>query len=60
MTQKENQVFIRGRVPESLRARFKAMCALKGRDMGDVLKELVEKWLEDNENPSPNQGKGNK
>jgi hypothetical protein len=51
----EKEVFIRGRVPEVIRARFKATCALKGRDMGDVLRELVEQWLTDNEEPRPAQ-----
>lgn len=52
MSEAENQVFVRGRVPESVRARFKATCALEGRDMSEVLRELIEKWLEDHENPS--------
>ena len=53
MSEAENQVFVRGRVPESIRARFKATCALEGRDMSEVLRELIEKWLEEHENPSP-------
>ncbi len=52
MSEAENQVFVRGRVPESLRARFKATCALEGRDMSDVLRELIEGWLEENEKSS--------
>ena len=52
VSEAEKQVFVRGRVPESVRARFKATCALEGRDMGDVLKELIEKWLAENEKPS--------
>ncbi|MGQ4648145.1 plasmid partition protein ParG [Lyngbya aestuarii] len=53
MSEGEKPVFVRGRVPESLRVRFKATCALEGRDMGDVLKELIENWLEEKENPLP-------
>jgi predicted DNA-binding protein len=53
VSEAENQVFVRGRVPESLRARFKATCALEGRDMSDVLRELIEGWLEENEKSSP-------
>lgn len=49
MSEAEKPVFVRGRVPESVRARFKATCALEGRDMGDVLQELIEKWLEEQE-----------
>ncbi|HEY9665483.1 MAG TPA: plasmid partition protein ParG [Coleofasciculaceae cyanobacterium] len=60
MSEAENQVFVRGRVPESVRARFKATCALEGRDMSEVLRELIEKWLQEHENPSPTKkGKGN-
>jgi predicted DNA-binding protein len=59
VSEAENPVFVRGRVPESVRARFKATCALEGRDMSDVLKELIENWLEEHENPSPGKkGKG--
>jgi hypothetical protein len=33
--------------------------ALEGLDMSDVLKELIENWLEEHENPSPGKkGKG--
>lgn len=55
MSEAEKPVFVRGLVPESVRARFKATCALEGRDMGNVLKELIEKWLEERESGS--QGK---
>lgn len=60
MSEAEKEVFIRGRVPEAVRARFKATCALRGRDMSDVLRELVEKWLADNETSAPTRGKENK
>jgi predicted DNA-binding protein len=60
VSEAENQVFVRGRVPESVRARFKATCALEGRDMSEVLRELIEQWLEEHENPLPTKkGKGN-
>ena len=52
MSEAEKPVFVRGVVPESVRARFKATCALEGRDMGNVLKELIEKWLEERESAS--------
>jgi hypothetical protein len=35
-----------------MKARFKATCALLGRDLGDVLQELIEKWLEEHETAS--------
>jgi hypothetical protein len=45
--------YVRGRVPESVRARFKASCALQGRDMSEVLEELIKRWLEEHETPVP-------
>ncbi|WP_348230285.1 plasmid partition protein ParG [Trichocoleus desertorum] len=51
-------MFVRGRVPESIRARFKATCALQGRDMSDVLGELIEQWLQKNENPPAQKRQG--
>lgn len=53
MPAEEKEVFIRGRVPETVRARFKATCALLGRDMGEVLRELVEQWLVENAESTP-------
>jgi hypothetical protein len=32
-----------------VRARFKAACALRGQDMGEVLGEMIMKWLEEHE-----------
>lgn len=49
----EKQVFVRGRVEESVRARFKAMCAIKNRTMDSVMEEIILKWLQENESPSP-------
>jgi ParG len=53
VSEPEKPVFVRGRVPESVRARFKASCALQGRDMSEVLEELIKKWLEEYEAPAP-------
>ena len=49
MSEAEKPVFIRSRVPESVRARFKAACALQSRDMSEVLEELINRWLEEYE-----------
>jgi hypothetical protein len=38
---------------ESLRARFKSICALKQVSMNEILIKLVEDWLKQNENHSP-------
>lgn len=47
----EKPVFVRARVPQKTRARLKAACALQGRDMNDVIKELIDKWLQENDKP---------
>ncbi|NMG20714.1 plasmid partition protein ParG [Brasilonema bromeliae] len=50
----EKEVFVRGRVPESVRARFKAACALKNKTMDSVMESLILEWLKENENdPRP-------
>lgn len=56
----EKQVTYKMFLPESLRARFKSICALKGVSMNEVLVQLVQKWLEENENISLVKGKENK
>ncbi len=45
----EKPVFVRARVSQKLRAKFKAACALEGKGINDVLNELIEKWLEEHE-----------
>ncbi len=49
--EKEEPVFVRARVSQNIRARFKAACALQGRGINDVLNELIEEWLKNNEKP---------
>lgn len=49
----EKQVTYKMFLPESLRAKFKSICALKGISMNEVLMQLVQKWIEENETPSP-------
>lgn len=49
----EKQVSYKMFLPESLRARFKSICALKGVSMNEILIQLVQKWIEENENTSP-------
>jgi hypothetical protein len=49
----EKQVSYRMFLSESLRARFKSICALKQVSMNQILIELVEDWLKQNENHSP-------
>jgi len=56
----EKQVTYKMFLPESLRAKFKSVCALRGISMNEVLLELVEKWVTEHENRSPtnNENKG--
>ena len=42
----EKSVFVRGRVTETVRARFKSACALQNRTMDSVMEELILNWLE--------------
>jgi hypothetical protein len=59
--EEEKQVTYKMFLPESLRARFKSLCALKGVSMNEVLVHLVEDWVSENESfaPAPKQkGKG--
>lgn len=55
----EKQVTYKMFLPESLRARFKSVCALKGISMNEILLNLVEKWVTENESsPADKQDKG--
>ncbi|MEI3650315.1 MAG: plasmid partition protein ParG [Dolichospermum lemmermannii FEM_B0920] len=47
----EKSVFVRGRVTETVRARFKSACALQNRTMDSVMEELILNWLEQ-QNPN--------
>ncbi|MEY2912691.1 MAG: hypothetical protein RLZZ184_2000 [Cyanobacteriota bacterium] len=37
----EKSVFVRGRVTETVQARFKSACALQNRTMDSVMEELI-------------------
>jgi hypothetical protein len=55
----EKQVTYKMFLSEPLRAKFKSLCALNGVSMNEVLVQLVEKWIEENDTPSPDKkGKG--
>lgn len=45
----EKQVTYKMFLPETLRARFKSICALKQVSMNQVLIDLVENWTKENE-----------
>ncbi|MBE7386252.1 MAG: ParG [Leptolyngbya sp. SIO1E4] len=44
-------VAIRVQMPNTLRAKFKAQCALKDKSMNEVVVELIEQWLSESEDP---------
>lgn len=52
----EKQVSYKMFLPESLRAKFKSLCALKGVSMNETLVQLVERWIEENEKPPASKG----
>jgi len=41
----DKMVAIRVQLPEALRAKFKAQCALQSKTMNEVVTELIEQWL---------------
>lgn len=43
-------VAIRVQMPDALRARFKAQCALQSKTMNEVVIELIEGWLSEGSN----------
>ncbi len=45
----EKQVTYKMFLTESLRAKFKSLCALKGVSMNEVLVELVKDWVSEQE-----------
>jgi hypothetical protein len=51
--EEEKQVTYKMFLSESLRARFKSLCALKGVSMNEVLIHLVEDWVNENESSAP-------
>lgn len=44
----DKAVAIRVQMPEKLRAKFKARCALQGKTMNEVVVALIEQWLAEN------------
>jgi len=46
----EKKVFVRGRVAESVKIKFKARCAIENQTMDSVMEELIKNWLEEKEN----------
>ena len=49
-TMEAKTVAIRVQMPDTLRAKFKAQCALQSKTMNEVVIELIEGWLSENSN----------
>ena len=47
MTKQEKLVSIRAEIPNDLKLKFKAQCALAGSDMRTELIKLIEKYVEE-------------
>jgi ParG len=48
----EKQVKMSVYLPEDVRARFKAACAMRKVSMNQVITDFIEEWLEQNETSS--------
>jgi hypothetical protein len=46
----EKKVALKGDVPESLRNKFKSLCAINNITMSEVLEDIVRKWINSHEN----------
>ena len=56
-----NMAELNGYVDKDLKRKFKLACTAQDRSMSEVLTELIERWLdEQNEPPAPKEAKGDK
>ncbi len=44
---KTQSVSVKVSMPDSLRAKFKAVCALKGTNMNETILKLIECWIKE-------------
>ena len=61
MSEKQKLVVVKTSIPEELRNSFKAVCAKEGKNMTDVLFDMIQDYVEERETPPPssdNKGKG--
>ncbi|HAZ44428.1 MAG TPA: ParG [Cyanobacteria bacterium UBA11369] len=49
MSEKQKLVIVKTSIPEELRNSFKAVCAKEGRNMNDVLSNLIEQYVKERE-----------
>ena len=41
----EREVYVRGKVKESVKVRFKAACVMQKKPMDEIMEELILEWL---------------
>ena len=61
MSEKQKLVVVKTSIPEELRNSFKAVCAKEGKNMTDVLFDMIQDYVEERETPPPssdNKAKG--
>lgn len=57
LSEKQKLVVVKTTIPEELRNSFKAACAKEGRNMSDVLSDLIEQYVGERETQPPSSGK---
>ncbi len=57
LSEKQKLVVVKTSIPEELRNSFKAACAKEGRNMSDVLFDMIEHYVEERETPPPSSSK---
>lgn len=53
----EREVYVRGKVSESVKVRFKAACVMQKKPMDEVMEKLIVEWLKKIESPSSTENK---
>lgn len=57
LSEKQKLVVVKTSIPEELRNSFKAACAKEGRNMNDVLSDMIEQYVEARETPPSSSSK---
>lgn len=57
LSEKQKLVVVKTSIPEELRNSFKAACAKEGRNMSDVLSDMIQQYVEERETSPPSSSK---
>jgi len=60
LSEKQKLVVVKTSIPEELRNSFKAVCAKDGKNMTDVLFDMIQEYVEERETPPPSSDKKGK